>query len=79
MFIRTTQILQTNPQTGAVARQHKIKTDHKRGEQGEGRCPEKLLPVGKTYFYDKLCKNEDTPDGQQVGDTPDFLQYRCDY
>ncbi|MEL6656580.1 MAG: hypothetical protein AAFR36_09040 [Bacteroidota bacterium] len=73
------ELAQTDPQTGAVARQHKIETEHKRCEQGEGRCPEKLLPVGKTYFYDKLCKDEDTPDGQQVGDAPDFLQYRCDY
>ena len=73
------ELAQTDPQTGAVARQHKIETEHKRCKKGKGRCPEKLLPVGKTYFYDKLCKDEDTPDGRQVGDTPDFLQYRCDY
>ena len=73
------ELAQVDPQTGAVARQHKIEERHKRCKRGDGRCPEKLLPVGKTYFYDKLCRDEDTPDGNEVGTPTDFPQYRCDY
>ena len=73
------ELAETDPQTGAVARQHKIEEEHRRCKQGDGRCLEKLLPVGKTYFYDKLCRNEDTPDGNEVGTAQDFKQYRCDY
>lgn len=73
------ELAQVDPQTGAIARQHKIETEHKRCKQGKVLCPEKLLPVGKTYFYNKLCKDEDTADGEEVGTPEDFKMYRCDY
>ncbi len=72
------ELAQVDPQTGAVARQHKIETEHKRCEQGKVLCPEKLLTVGNTYFYDKLCKDDDSPDGNEVG-KEEFKMYRCDY
>lgn len=73
------ELAQLDPQTGAIARQHKIEIEHKRCKKGEVLCPEKLLPIGKTYFYDKLCKDDDTPDGIEVGTPEDFKLYRCDY
>lgn len=72
------ELPEMDPQTGAIARQHKIETEHKRCKQGKVLCPEKSLPIGHTYFYDKLCKDDDSPDGNEV-DKKVFEMYRCDY
>lgn len=74
-----TELAEIDPTTGAIARQHKVgDADYFYCKKGTDSCVERLKTVGQTHFYDRLCKDEKTAAGQQVGTSLPYQQYTCE-
>jgi hypothetical protein len=75
-----TELAAIDPTTGAIARQHQVGDENYyhciKGKENE-ECSERLRTVGQTHFYDRLCKDNETAAGQQVGTSLPYQQYTC--